>query len=525
MPVLTIPATLRQNHLVKGGLVVGAGILFGNITGFFRIAVTAYLLGTHARADALAVSTGPLDTLNSVVVNTMLFAFVPMLMLRQGPDRTALFARAARIFTMILAGVSLATALLAPLIVGVLGPGLASPQHDQAVTLLRILAPSTLLAGCAAICSALLYTERRFLVPGLYQACLNGTTIVAALALWEVIGVNGFALGYTIGAAIQLVLTWRATRDLRRQPQSALRISLPELLVKPGMFMAYAGLIAGNIVVTRAFATHAGPGMAAAFEYCMRCASVVVAYLVYPVASTLVPELALLRGTNNTRQAYRLIDRSVGIMALASAGACVLGILLRAPLIALLFQRGNFTAQSTTLVSAVFLGFAPSLVGWALMDLIARCFFALDRHRLPLATSFIPIGVNLLVMSVLRAGGKLDDPVMLGAGSSIGLAAGFAGTFHRDSCASKNDGSGAAYTFSAACRSSGDHAAQTIPHPGDSGQSAWGFRTNLLQIFQVTRAVRLANFSQEGFDLAKNEDVLRTGLVEHFGVDRAACYK
>ncbi len=63
------------------------------------------------------------------------------------------------------------------------------------------------------------------------------------------------------------------------------------------MFLAYAGLIAGNLVVTRIFATHAGPGMAAAFDYCMRCVNVVIAYLVYPVASTLVPEIARLRGT------------------------------------------------------------------------------------------------------------------------------------------------------------------------------------------------------------------------------------
>ncbi len=62
---------------MRGGLVVGAGILLGNITGFFRVAVGAYLLGTHARADALAVAMGPLDALNSVIVNTMLFAFAP----------------------------------------------------------------------------------------------------------------------------------------------------------------------------------------------------------------------------------------------------------------------------------------------------------------------------------------------------------------------------------------------------------------------------------------------------------------
>ena len=414
---------------MQGGLVVGACILLGNISGFFRVAVTAYLLGTHARADALAVAMGPLDTLNVVIVNTMLFAFVPMLLLRQAGDRIALFARAARVYTWICAGASLATALFASQWIAVLGPGLAAPERAQAVVLLRWLAPSTLFGAGASIFSALLYTERRFLVPGMYQTCLNGATIAGALLLRTTMGVNGFAIGYTTGSGLQLVLTWWFSRDLRRERRSNLQVPVAEVLLKPGMFMLYAGLIAGNLVVTRIFATHAGPGMAAAFDYCMRCVSVVLAYLVYPVASTLVPEIARLRGTNETSKAYSLIDSAVLLMAVAAVLSCAFGVLLRTPIIALLFERGNFTPESTRLVSAVFLGIAPSLIGWALLDLIARCFFALNRPRLPVIAAFIPITVNLAITSILRAEGRLTSPITLGLGASIGLFIGFAAVF------------------------------------------------------------------------------------------------
>jgi putative peptidoglycan lipid II flippase len=420
---------LRRSRLVQGGLVVGATILLGNISGFFRVAVTAYLLGTHARADALAVAIGPLDTLNSVIVNTMLFAFVPMLLLWHGGDRAALFARAARVFISISAVVSVVTALFAPQLIAVLGPGLASPERAQAVVLLRWLAPSTFCAAGAAVFSALLYTERRFVVPGMYQTCLNGATIAGALLLRRSMGVNGFAIGYTAGSALQLGLAWQFSRDLRHQPRSALRVPLAEVLLKPGMFLLYAGLISVNLVVTRVFATHAGPGMAAAFDYSMRCLSVVLAYLVYPVATTLVPEIARLHGANETSKAYRLIDTGVLLMATAAVLSCALGVLLRTPVIALLFERGSFTPQSTLLVSAVFLGFAPSLIGWALLDLIARCFFALNRPKLPLMAAFIPVTVNLTVTSILRSQGKLTNPTALGLGASIGLLTGFAALF------------------------------------------------------------------------------------------------
>jgi putative peptidoglycan lipid II flippase len=422
-------SNLRQSRLVQGGLVVGASILLGNITGFFRVAVTAYLLGTHAGADALSVAIGPLDTLNSVIVNTMLFAFVPMLLLQNEEGRSALFWRAARVFRLIAGGVSVASVLFAPQLIGILGPGLAAPERAQAVTLFRWLAPSTFFATSAATFSALLYTQRRFLIPGMYQTCLNGATIAGALLLRKSMGVNGFAIGYTTGSAIQLLLTWSFSRELRSAPRSQLQVPLAGILLKPGMFLLYASLIAGNLVVTRVFATQAGPGMAAAFDYCMRCVSVVIAYLVYPVAATLVPEIARLRGTNEIRKAYTLIDTSLVFMAIAAATSCLAGVMLRTPLIALLFERGNFTPESTRLVSDVFLGLAPSLIGWAMLDLIARCFFALDRPKLPVIAAFIPITVNLLVTSIVRAEGRLSSPIALGLGASIGLLTGFAALF------------------------------------------------------------------------------------------------
>ncbi|HWF11690.1 MAG TPA: lipid II flippase MurJ [Bryobacteraceae bacterium] len=418
---------------MQGGLVVGAGILLGNVTGFFRVAVTAYLLGTHAGADALATAIGPMDVLNSAIVNTMLFAFVPMLVLRASGDRAALFARAGRIFASIAAGITVFTALLAPQLIAVLGPGLAAPQRAQAAMLLRWLAPSTFFGTAAAIYSALLYTDRRFAVPSLYQTCLNGATIAGALLLRRSLGIAGFAIGYTAGSALQLFLAWLSSRNLRARAAAAPHrdspIPVAEVLHGPGMFLLYASLIASNLVVTRIFATHAGSGMAAAFDYSMRCSSVVLAYLVYPVAATLVPEIARLRGLHEIPRAYALIDNSVVLMAVAAVASCAIGIALRTPIIALIFQHGNFTAESTRLVSTVFLGFAPSLIGWALLDLIARCFFAMNRPRLPVAAAFIPITLNLAIMSILRAEGKLTNPVVLGMGSSIGLLAGFGALF------------------------------------------------------------------------------------------------
>src|SRR5215472_264171 len=72
-------ARAAGSPLVRGGLTIVAGIVTGNILGFFRVALTAYFLGTHSAADSLAVAIGPVDTLNQALINTIIFGFVPML--------------------------------------------------------------------------------------------------------------------------------------------------------------------------------------------------------------------------------------------------------------------------------------------------------------------------------------------------------------------------------------------------------------------------------------------------------------
>lgn len=415
-----------ENPLVRGGLTLVAGILVGNVLGFARVAVTAYLLGTHSRADSLAVAIGPLDTLNNLLLNSMIFAFVPMLTACKGEERTALLLKLSRLFAWVFSAVSAGVILTAPWLMRALAPGLDAQYFDQAVTTLRILSVSTVAAGSGAIYCALLYTDRRFAPTAFYQAALNTFTIIGALALFRIMGVYAFAVGYTLGAIAQFGIVWYAARrPLRTANLPECPIHWSEILGKPAFFAVYAAGLSLNITFTRAYATHAGPGMAAALDYCMRGVGVPMALLVSPISNSLLPEIARLRSLFRIREAFRLIDRTLALAALMVVAGCAFALAFRTPAIALFFQRGNFTADSTALVSAVFLGLGPSLVGWSLLEIMSRSLFALDRPWPPVVAAMIPVIFNACL--TLRMGSF--QPKLVGLGSSIGLLLGFATLF------------------------------------------------------------------------------------------------
>jgi len=383
----------------------------------------AYLLGTHSRADALAVAIGPVDTLNSVLMNSMVFAFVPLLTGLEGARRTALFLKLSRGFLTVAAAIAAAVVMSAPWLMKALAPGL-DPQYAQsATTVLRILALSTIAAGAGAVQSAMLYTHRRFLPTAFHQAALNLCTIAGAFLLWKFVGLYAFAVGYTAGAWVQFGIVYFSARRVS-EPADGVECDVRwgELLAKPIFFMVYAAELGLNITFTRAYATHAGPGMAAALDYCMRGVGVPLAILVNPITNSLLPEIARLKSAFRLRDAYRLINRTLGLAILLATGGCAFALAFRTPAIRIFFERGDFTADSTRLVAAVFLGLGPSVVGWGLMEIAARSLFALDMRWPPVIAALIPVVLNVgitLKMHSLR-------PELLGVGASAGFLAGFA---------------------------------------------------------------------------------------------------
>jgi len=153
----------------------------------------------------------------------------------------------------------------------------------------------------------------------------------------------------------------------------------------------------------------------------MRGVGVPLAILVSPISNSLLPELA----RRTLHDALRLIDKTIAFAAAAAIGGCAFALLFREPAVRLLFERGNFTDESTRIVSAAFLGLGPSLIGWSLIEITARSLFALNRPWLPVIAIAIPVLVNVTVTLRLHP----IQPEWLGAGSSIGLLAGFLALF------------------------------------------------------------------------------------------------
>ena len=71
-------------------------------------------------------------------------------------------------------------------------------------------------------------------------------------------------------------------------------------------------------------------------------------------------------------------------------------VLLREPIVEMLYQRGEFTQQYARMTAWALLWFALGLVGHSLLEILSRAFYALHDTKTPVVVGAIAMGLNIV---------------------------------------------------------------------------------------------------------------------------------
>jgi putative peptidoglycan lipid II flippase len=84
-------------------------------------------------------------------------------------------------------------------------------------------------------------------------------------------------------------------------------------------------------------------------------------------------------------------------MLMLSVPATLGLMVLARPIVELIFERGEFSAESTSLVASALLFYAPGIVGYSIVKIVSPTFYALQDARTPIIVSLIAIATNLVL--------------------------------------------------------------------------------------------------------------------------------
>jgi putative peptidoglycan lipid II flippase len=401
-----------MRSIAAAAVLIAIANVASRVLGLGREAVMAWLFGATGATDAFVIASAvPQIVYDLLIGGAITAALVPVFVDAEGDDERLwrLLGAVLTLAALLLGGVALGLGVLAPLVVALLGFGFDAERQAEAVPMVRVMLGAVVLQGLAGVVMAMLYARRRFGPPAFAAAVYNGGIIVGALALHQALGVYALVLGVVLGAAGQLALQLvglgrarlRPTLDLvQPEVRRVLRLYAPVAL---GMVVTIVG-----IAIDRALASGLAEGSLSVMSYATRLVQfplglvgTAIAFAVLPTLSKHATALTTAEGeaSESDRRGYReTLLFGVRIVLLLMVPATVGLVLLREPLVQLLFERGRFGQPETARTAEVFLAYAPQLPFTALDQLLIVAFYARKDTRTP-----VVVGVGGVLVYLVAA--------------------------------------------------------------------------------------------------------------------------
>jgi putative peptidoglycan lipid II flippase len=402
-------ATQFPMNLLRAASTISLLTLVSRISGLARDIVVAQAFGAGAWMDAFNVAFRIPNFLRRLFgEGAFATAFVPILSetrARDGDEPThQLINAVSTILFWILVLTCVAGVLAAPVIVWLMASGLQ--QFDGAVILTRLMFPYIGLISLVSLSAGILNTWKRFVVPAATPVLLNLAMIAAAVWLWGIEPMYAQAAGVMLGGLLQLGIQIPALKKIGALPSiSVLPGAIKTAWSHPGvgrvlrqMAPALVGVSVAQIsvLINTQIASHQGVGAVSWLDWASRLMEFPTGLLGVALGVVLIPQLSAANGRKDAVAYSGLLDWGLRLVLLLALPCCVALVVFPQALVAVLFQRGAFTAADVAQTSSALIGYGIGLMGLIGVKVLAPGFYARQDTRTP-----VKIAVAVLVMTQL----------------------------------------------------------------------------------------------------------------------------
>jgi len=423
--------------LAKSTTVVGSNTLASRILGLVRDVLFARLFGAGAGMDVFVVAFQIPNFLRRLFAEGAFSqAFVPVLSEYQsrGPhaEVKALADRVAGTLGVALFLVTLLGIIAAPLFILLFAPGF-SGKPDKLVLaseMLRLMFPYLFFISLTAFAGGILNTYGRFGVPAFTPVFLNLVLIGAAIWLSPLFAepIHGLAIGVLVAGLVQLAFQLPFLRQIGLLPRPRWGWSHPGVrkigrLMLPAILGSSVAQI--NLIVDRIIASFLVTGSISWLYYSDRLLEFPLGIFAIALATVILPGLSRRHAEQSMAAFSATLDWALKLVMVIALPAAVGLFMLAGPMLATLFQYGEFTAADTRMASLSLMAYSVALLGFTLVKVLSPGYFARQDIRTPVRISiramFVNIALNLaIVVPMFRLG---ISGAHAGLAAATGLAA------------------------------------------------------------------------------------------------------
>ncbi len=393
--------------IAKSAVIVALAVVIAKVLVFVLEILLAAWFGTTFTKDAYLVALVIPNLIFMVGAETMLVGFVPVFMtlLARGKpgDASSVVSSVMNVSFLFLTTLCIVYVFLAPWIIPLIAPGFSRENLAMAVQLTRIISPIIVWGGLIGLLVALLNSFKRFTLSALRFTLYNSIIIGFVFIFRSRLGIVSLALAVSGAALAQFFLLlfglwknkgyYRPTINLKHPQVKAMgRIVIP--VVAGGI------LVQLNFLIERIMASGLPEGSISSLDFGYKLMRMPFEIFAVAIATVVFPSIAGLVITRERSKLREVFVSALKMIAFITVPATVILIIVRVPLIRLLFQRGEFDAVSTRMTATALLYYSFGLFFHGANYVIIRTYYASKDFLTPLKIGAITIGLYVLFNSI-----------------------------------------------------------------------------------------------------------------------------
>ncbi len=391
--------------IARGAMTVMVAFIISNLVGLLAKTLTARFFGTSIESSAFFAANRFSEILFNLVAGGALgSAFIPVytgLLVKEEKHKSWQMASSIiNIVTLVLVLLSILTIIFSESVVRyILAPGFNSTEIAITARLLRIQVLSSIIFGMSGLVMAILNSHQRFFLPAIAPAMYQVGWIFGLVMLSPSMGIDGLAWGVVIGAGMHFVVQIPQLLRIKDwRYQVILNIKMPEVrevarLMAPRLLGV--AIIQLNFLLNTYLASFQIVGAITAISLAFPLMIMPEAAIAQSIAIAALPTFSALVAKGDLDEMRQTLASTLRAVILLAIPASVGLVVLRTPIVQLLYSGNAFGAQSVDLVAWALLWYAVGLLGHGLVEVSSRAFYSLHDTRTPVVVGVGTMAANL----------------------------------------------------------------------------------------------------------------------------------
>lgn len=407
-------STAKRTVKAAGAIMVIT--LLSKILGFGRDMTLASKFGTSVSMDAYNMATViPMilfAAVSAAISTTVIPIFTEYLKKNGKSEAFDFINKLLSVITLITICLTVIGFIFTPYIVKVVAPAFSGEKFDLTVKLTAILLPTMVLIAAANIMTGALQAMEHFTVPAMIGIPYNIIVIGVAMFYGSRFGIIGIAFSIVIATLIQVLMQipvlykfgYRFEFKFNFKDESVKKVVVLSIPVLIG-----TGIQAINTYVDRMIASFLPDGSIAALNYAFRLNGFALGIFSTAIATVIYPALSRNSVSENKEGFLKSLKFAVNAILYILIPVTVGAMVLRVPIIKVLFERGAFDENSTYLTSIALFYYTIGMTAYGLRDVLSRSFYSMKDTKTPMINGAIAvvlnIVLNLIIVRYLKLGG------------------------------------------------------------------------------------------------------------------------